>query len=464
MADRPLQTRNNKMAGSPMPLNTPLRAAALAVLTAAACFGLNAAQAAAPGYEIQLGVIESDNIERLPTGGSDETVGVVDLGFNWHETREWLVAGIDADISHLNFFQHTYNDEYIGNFLGQVKINLVPDIFSWVVTDNFGQAPLQPLAPITPANQENINYFTTGPALTLPLDKTTYLDLSAGYGKVNFQQSPLDSSRYTGALGLLHDLSPTSSISLNVREESIRFQNDQENPDYDRQEAFARFDTKGSRTELGVDVGYSRLTQTGARYGTPLARLDISRHVSPDSTIGLALGHDYSDGADSFRIVQGVGGATLNTQPIVEAAAPFVSNYATLAWNFKYARTTLDLSASYFRDRYDTDATLNNERTVFAGLASREVAPVLQLALTEYLVRWQFDTGNQSATESDSGLQMTWRAGRHLSVFLGYFLAKGNSSIDIFRYTENRIWLSIGYGIAAQAAPGPAPLRLPGRD
>lgn len=447
-----------------MSFDTPLRVAAIALLAGIACMEPLPAPAAAPGYEVQLGIIESDNIERLPTGGTNETVGVAEVGFNWHQKREWLDADIDADISHLDFFQHTYNDEFIGNFLGQVRVNLAPDLLSWVFTDNFGQAPLQPLAPITPANQENINYFTTGPALTLPLGKTTYLDLTGGYGKVNFQTSPLDSTRLNGALGLLHDLSPTSSISLNVREESIRFQNDQENPDYDRQEAFGRFDTKGSRTELGLDLGYSRLNQTGAHFNTPLARLDISRRVSPDSTIGLALGHDYSDGADSFRIVQGVGGATLNTQPIVEAAAPFVSNYATLAWNFKYARTELDLSASYFRDRYDTDSTLNNERTVVAALVSRQVAPVLQLAFSEYLVRWQFDTGNQSATESDTGLQMTWRAGRHLSVFLGYFLAKGNSDIDIFKYTENRIWLSIGYGKAAEAAPGPAPLRLPGRD
>lgn len=447
-----------------MPLDTPLRATVIALLLAVACMDARLARAAAPGYEIQLGVIESDNIERLPSGGTNETIGVAQLGFEWHDKRPWLDADIDADVSHLSYLRHIYNDEYIGNLIGAVKLNLVPDLLSWGITDNFGQAPLQPLAPITPANRENINYFSTGPSLSLPVGKTTYLDLTGGYGRVNYQQSPLDSTRLTGALGLLHELSNTSSLSLNAREESIRFQNDQQNPDYHRQEAFVRFDTRGSRTELGVDLGGSRLSLSGARYSTPLARLDISRRVSPTSTIGLALGHDYSDGADSFRWVQDVGGATLRTQPIVEAAAPFVSNYATLAWNFKYGRTTADLSAASYRDRYDTNSTLNNERTVVAALASRQVTPVLQLALTEYLVRWQFDSTDESATESDTGLQLTWRAGRHLSVFLAYFFDKGSSDVHTFQYTENRIWLSIGYGVAAEAPQGPAPLRLPGRQ
>ncbi len=88
------------------------------------------------------------------------------------------------------------------------------------------------------------------------------------------------------------------------------------------------------------------------RYDTPLVRLDVTRRVSPDSNIGVALGHTYSDAADAFRIVQAVGGATINTQPVVAAAAPFVDNYATFAWNFKYLRTLLDLSVDYYRNRY----------------------------------------------------------------------------------------------------------------
>jgi len=395
-----------------MPLNTPLlRAGAIALTAAATWMDPCLTQAAAPGYEIQVGVIESDNIQRLPSGGSDETIGVAELGFSWHDKRPWLDADIDADVSHLHYFQHTYGDEFIGNFLGQANINLAPDLLSWGITDNFGQAPLDPLAPNTPNNREHINYFSTGPALSLPLGQTTQLGVIGEYGRVDYQQSLFDSTRLTGAVGLLHELSPMSSISLNARDERIRFADDQLNPDYDREEAFARYATKGSRTQLGVDLGYSRLTMPGVSNGIPIARLDVARRVSASSTIGVALGHDYSDGADSFRLVQTLGGATLNIQPIVAAGAPFVSDYATLAWNFEHARTTLGLSASYFRDRYQTDPTLNNERTVIDLRAARQITPELKLALTEDIVRWQFTSEGETATTSDTILQLTWRVG-----------------------------------------------------
>jgi hypothetical protein len=445
-----------------MPHITPLRAGAITLMAALACGAPVPASAAAPGYEIQLGIIESDNIERLPTGGTDETIGVEELGFNWHEKRPWLDADIDADLGHLDYFPRTFADQFIGNFLGQVKLNLAPDLLSWGFSDNFGQAPLQPLAPITPANQENINFFSTGPTLTLPLGQTSQLDVSGQYDRVNYQVSPLDSTILSGGVGVQHQISPATTISLDARDDSVRFANDELNPDYTRQEAFARFDTKGSRTELDLDLGYSRLRLPGANDSIPLVRVDVTRRVSANSTIGVELGHDYSDGADSFRLVQSVGGANLNTQPIVAAAAPFVGTYGTFLWNFKYARTVLNFGASYFQDRYQTDPTLDNERTVIDALAARQITPTMQLALTEYLVHWHFDTAEENATTTDTALQLTWRLGTHLSVFVSYYLAKGSSNVPGFSYTENRVWLSIGYGRAAEAAPGPAPLRLPG--
>ena len=443
-----------------MPLSAPHRAAAILLSVAVAWVCPVVAQTAAPGYQIQVGVIESDNIERLPTGGSDETVGVEELGFTWHEKRPYLDADIDADVSHLDYFQHSYGSEFVGNFLGLADFKLAPQLFSWSFADNFGQAPLDPLAPITPGNRENLNYFSTGPTLSLPLGQSTSLAVSGQYGRMDYQRSPLDNISLTGAIGLTHELSQYSSISINARAERVDFANDQLNPDFDRQEAFVRFDTKGSRTELGVDLGYSHLEMLGTGTNTPLARLELSRRVTPSSTVGIALGHDYSDGADSFRLVQTMGGATLNTLPILAAGAPFESNYATLQWNFTRTRTTLNLAASYYRDRYQTDAALNNERTVVDGRAARQITPTLQLSLTEYLVRWEF-TG-ENATATDSGLQLAWRAGNHVSIFLAYYLSKGSSNIPTFQYTENRLWLSIGYGRAAEVPPGPAPVRLPG--
>jgi hypothetical protein len=453
------------MQGSHMPLDRPLRAGAtIALLVAAACIGPRWAQAGAPGYEIQVGVIESDNIQRLPSGGSDETIATEELDLTWHDKRPWFDAEIDADLSHLDYLQNTYPSEFVGNVIGISRFKLITDILSWDLNENFGQTPLNPLAPVTPGNRQNINYLSTGPVLTLPLiGRDLQLLVSGQYGRVDYEDAPLDSNRLTGIVGLLHEISPNTNVSINAKDERIDFEDDQLNPDYDTQEAFARIDTKGSRTELAVDLGYSRLQMPGANEGTFIGRVDITRRVSPNSTVGLSFGHDYSNGADSFVLIQEAGGAGFITPNTVQAAAPFLISYATLAWNFQRERTTLGLTASYFRDDYQNAEALNNDMTLASIRAGRQISPVLQLALTEYVDREHFATGGDSVTEADTGLQLTWRAGRSLSVVFAYYLAKGISDLEADKYTENRLWLSIGYGRAAEVPPGPAPVRLPGQ-
>src|SRR5262249_31336022 len=147
----------------------------------------------------------------------------------------------------------------VGNLIGAARVKLVPEVLTWDLTDNFGQGTVDPFQALTPANREIINYVSTGPQAMLPLGAGTFLEASGSYGKVNYQTSPLDSNRYSGTVGLLHKLSPNSSVAFNIHDEKIDFQNDTLNTDYSSQEAYLRLDAKGARTTLSADVGYGRL-------------------------------------------------------------------------------------------------------------------------------------------------------------------------------------------------------------
>jgi len=446
-----------------MPLETRFRAWATPIfLATAACTGTGVVYATEPGYQITVGVAETDNVQLLPSGGSTDTTPFQELEFTWHDKRPLFAADIDADLEHVTYIPRIYDDEVIGNFLGQGRLNILPQLLTWSVNDNFGQGRLNPLAPITPANREDINYFSTGPRLTVALGPELKLDVTGQYGRVDYQQSPLDSNRLTGSVALTHEFSLRSSISLDVVDERVDYQQDQLFSDFSSQELFLHYSTTGSRTRLGVDLGYSRIQESGANNGSYLARLSVSRELSAASTIGLSAGHNYSDGAGSFLQIQGVGGATLYTQSVVESNAPFSSDYATLGWNFLYARTSLSINASYYQDRYATASELNNDLATIQARFARQISPVLELGLTEYVTRQSFASGGANATETNTGLQLTWHAGRHLSMQFAYYLAKSTASISTDSYTENGLWLSVGYGRPAEMPPGPPPLRLPG--
>lgn len=412
-------------------------------------------RATEPGYEISVGVIETDNVERLPHGGSSDTIFEQEASFTWHERRPFYAADIDADVSHLTYAPRTFNDQFVGNFIGDGRLNFVPEVFSWDISDNFGQGTIDPFGALTPANREIINYFSTGPQLLLPLSGGTFLNVAGTYGKVDYQTSPLDSNRFSGTVGLLHKFSPNSSVSFNVHDEKINFQNDLVNTDYSSQQAYLRFDAKGARTTLNADVGYGRLQGIGDSPGTVIAHLEVSRTLSASSTVAAYVGHEYSDAAEAFRLVQTIGGANLNTQPTLQTGTPFTNNYGTLAWSFHRNRTSLGLTASEYKDVYQRGGGLNDTRTQFDGHVVRLLSPTLELSLTEDYIRDHFENAPASYSQSTTQLNLTWRVGRRVTLDFAYAYAKRSSDLPITEFRENRIWLAIGYGRPAQTPPGP---------
>jgi hypothetical protein len=214
---------------------SPVLVAGATLLTAAAvCHGSE------PGYQVSVGVIESDNIQRLSSGGNTDTIIEEELGLTWHQRGARLDADVDADLSHLNYVPAIFGDEVIGNFIGQARYAVVKQMLFWELADNFGQSSINPLQAITPTNREFVNYAMTGPEMLLPLGGSTLLDVTARYGRVDYQTSALNSNRFSGGLGVIHNLSPLSHVSLNVRDERVDYTNDTLNPDYDNQEAFVR--------------------------------------------------------------------------------------------------------------------------------------------------------------------------------------------------------------------------------
>lgn len=433
-----------------------------------ACLALLAAMrsgfGAEPGYDVSVGVAETDNVALASTDRKSDTIVTEGVDFTWHEQRPVLNADIDADLNYLEYLNHTYGDEVLGNFIGQARATAVPDMFFWNISDNFGQNRVNPLEAINPGNRENINYFDTGPQLILPLGATTFLQMNADYGNVKYQVSPLDNQREDAGIALLRKLSQDSIVSFNVRDEHVGYSDDEVgNVNYNRQDVFVRYDSQGARTQLGVDLGYSKMHDDIAPVSNVLARLELSRKISPSSTVVISFGHEYSDSSDAFRLSQTLGGATnVNTQSTVQTGAPFTTNHAQLAWNFQRNRTGFSVSVEEFKDSYQQPSTLDDNRFQAQVSVSRRLAPDLQVSLNEYYFHQHFMDILGSASEITSQALLTWKAGRHLSVVVEYEHTSRSGDIQSTDYTENLGWVRLSWGRPAAVAPGPAKPPLPG--
>ena len=430
---------------------------ALTMWTLAAAGTVGAAE---PGYELTVGVGETDNLTRGPDGPS-ATILMEGLDLSWHDQRPRVSTDVDADLQYLTYIPRTYHSEVVGNFLGNLRATLAPQLLFWDFSDNFGQGRIDPLTAVSPLNRENINYFNTGPELLVPLSATNLLDIDTHYGNVSYQTSDLNSSRYSARLGLIHQLSPQATVSLNGTDERVNFKDDLGNPDYSRQDAFVRFDGHSNRTTIGVDLGYSKLRDPLASGGEVLARLQVSRKLSASSTVALSVGHQYSDAADAFLLGQTIGGANLATQTTTQTGAPFKSTYETLAWNFQRNRTGFGLSVAQYKEVYQDLATANDTRTQANAHISRLLSPTLTVGIGEDYFHQVFQSVDATATENDTDAQLTWHVSRSVSLMLDVLHANRHSNVAGTDFTENLVWLTVGYGRPAQVPPGPVTPPLP---
>jgi hypothetical protein len=441
----------------------PDRRGSVAVAAILTFLVARSSQAAEPGYEISVGVAESDNVARVATDAKSDTILTEGLALSWHDLSPRLEADVDGDVDYLQYLKHTVNNEVIGNFLGQARFALAPDILFWHASDNFGQGLIDPLAADNPENRENINYFSTGPELMLPVGATTFVDMKANYGRVSYQTSPLDSQRVDGSVALIRKISQDSSVSVNVRDQRVDYSDDVTNPDYSRQDAFLHYDMKNTRTTFDADLGYSRLRDPLSPSNGVLARFDVSRKVSPSSTVALSLGHEYSDASSAFLLEQTLGGANLNTQTAQQqAGTPFTSNYASLSWNYQRVRTGFGISADYFKDTYPAPSTLNDNREQLSAHISRKLGPTLQVSLQEQYFRQEFQEIVGNSTQITTGLQLNWQASEHLTLVFDAERAYRHSDLADTNFAEDRVWVRIAYGRQAQLPAGPVTPPLPG--
>ena len=436
-----------------------LRRAALGLSAGLLALSASPHSKADSAWSVSAGLGETDNIRLTPTDKQSDTIGEVGGDIVWHEQRRTFSADVTGDLTYLDYLHHYYSSEVAGNLLGNLQYTLVPQVLRWTLSDNFGQGVIDPLTAVTPSNREYINYLSTGPDLTLPLNELNALLLDVRYSNIKYQKSPLSNNRYSANAGLRHQLSAGTAISFNVRDELIRFDNSQLNPDFDQQSAYLRFDASGLRTRLEVELGLDRLKQRTGTVSGALARLEATRQLSPSASLVFTVGHEFSDAGEDFRTLQALGGGAgpaLATQPVQPTADPFTNNYGTLEWNYHRNRTTFGLGGGYYKATYQMSQSqgLNENRLTVDAHASRHLTPTLEASLLAYFERDNFYSvlGNSNIT-TVTGL-LTWRASRMVSIVVEYDHARRESELRTTDYIDNRGWLKLRYGRSLDRPPG----------
>jgi hypothetical protein len=425
-------------------------------------------------YGADVGVAETDNVTLASTNRISQTIAVADVDFDVKQQTRLLDLDAKGNFSDLDYLQGAFGNQFVGRFDGVGKYALIPERLTWVVKDDFGQAALDPFTPTTPNNLENVNYFSTGPDVALRFGPTYFLNVTARAARAQYETSPFNSNRVLGTLGGGMQLSPNSTVSLNADTERVLFENTALNTDFDRTNAFVRYELQGARTDVSADLGATKIEQGDESMTGPLAKIRLTRKISTAAKLVVSLGRDLTDGASSFSNgpggIAGVGGATnlVGTAPIALTSTSYTSNYGSVAWQYTRNRTTISVGARWEKDAYDHAAQFDNtiegaDFTVERRLTHAFTAQLLgRLNKTTYPsgtfapeTAGILPTGNGSTVVNNGGsshyetglvgLALAWHHGRALEVRLRCEHSAESATGFDASYHENRVYLTVGY-------------------
>jgi hypothetical protein len=395
-------------------------------------------------WSLESTVGHTDNATRVDTDEISDTIG--SIGGHLDFTRDG--SRVDGRLrilgSYRDYFDNTYDSEFLGSGAAELRVGLIGDTLSWSADDTFGQVLSDSLAPATPENREDVNIFSTGPDLRLPLGRATELVVSARYQKASYQdENTVDNNRVTGDVSLVRRSSPSVAWSLNVNASNVDFDGPN-NPGYDQQEVFVRLESRGANQTLTADLGASFLDGGDQTDQTAVVRINWLRQLSSSWSLELEAGSEFENADDQFAY--GVSGGTDlgGTQDVLLSGQAMRNDTAAVSVRFMRPRTRLRLYGDVGNETYPDTVGLDRDHWSLGAEITRRLTARLEATLAVDHEERNYDLDDGSDETDRYSARVDWRIGR--AVFLGIEGRWEDRSGDTgFSYDETVYLASISY-------------------
>ena len=405
-------------------------------------------------WELTAGVTHSDNIALSAIDPISDSILQTGLQLQVADKRPRLDTEISADISYWDFANHTFKSQVVGGADAGLTLAIVPSRFTWSAHDNFGQLAVDPTTVLTPGNTQNVNLFSTGPSIALPLGSdVNTLVLQGLYSKADYGTTLQDNQQHLGSVSLQHKLSERTTVSLNASDTHTVYDDSLVGSSFDVREGSIGFDAVGVRTSLTSAVGYTELRFLGESHDGLLARLGMTRFIGSRSKLSLEIGTEYTDSATQFaegqqfrgvQTVPGTPGLQGSVSDAVVSIDPFKSDYAIGAWDLLGTRSTLSFGFTLRSETHEQQTQFDRRLGTATVTFTRRISPLFVLSASSFYTRERFSGVNADLDTWSVGAGLDWTLSRTLAV-QARFNRQDGSGTGARNYTEDRAYIGISY-------------------
>lgn len=414
----------------------------LAFATSSSAF----AQAEDFSYSIRAGAGYSDNLTRLPSDEVDDTILLVGVDMSFSRESRGFDALVNTDIEYRDYQDRQIDGETIGSIDAELDFKLVPDSFSWIVADTFGQIQSDPFEAETPLNREWLNTFSTGPDIRFAIGAANLIELSGRYVDSNFETSDTDNQSVGGRVSFVRALSRARQFSINFATNDTEFDNSVLNDDFDRDLAYFGFTSETSRSNLVVRLGFNELQIESAKFDGPLIEVSFERDLTSSSGFEISYEQRLTDAADRFRDLDADASSFGDVQNIAGVGDPFEVSSTMARFNFGRGTASLSMFAEHEVNEYLLAVQLDRTRLEYGLEGGWQMGSRVSAALGGTVIRTTFDNTTREDDDFVIRGQLSVRLSRTLQLALELNHLDRDSNNSDFDYTENQAFLTIRYG------------------
>jgi len=417
------------------------------------CLATFPAAAAEWGASVGSGIIYTDNLERVENGNS-VTVATADVAGQIVGFGDNYDVDVEAAVIWHEYLDGDYETDVLPQLRGEVNWAPVPEHFVWTVRDNFGQVALSPAEILQPVDRQDINVFSTGPAMTIPLGQRMNFQLAGLYSDVYYENDEFDYNRLAGSMTVEREISINQVGYIRGFANRTDFK-DQQFGGHDFVGFFLGYDGLGARTGLTAEVGIEELHDGGDAEEGLYVNVDIDRSLGVRTSASLRYMSRYADSADIFALDQNLEPALGGTTNILVTGDPVWLELASLELKWDGVRTSTGLVA--FWSNEDADSTVQPDREIYGigARASRWLTDSARLGASAYYTRENW-SGPVELEQDDLAVSLELEIQLGARVSLLTYLETYNRDNSPADYNENRIMVLIRYTPKAVSADLPS--------
>lgn len=367
--------------------NASARAGAGLILCLVAPFAIAQDEPSKPEGSIEIGIGHTDNLNR-DANELESDIGVLGVGFAGRTDRRWLRAGLAADVEYRRYHADEDDNEVLGSVDGELELHMVPDRVQWDFSVAYGQARIDPLGAVGPANRQYATSFSTGPQLALPLGGRTILQIGGSVSDQSFEVTEdLDGRSMDARLGLERRINPVTQLTLALEGVEIEYDLDDQTHDIATLSLEYRRELASGEAFASIGRGEVKINNEEAEPVT-VGQIVWNRAVGARSRFEICAGREITDAGSAFTdagVAIGCPG-TLSSlasvarttdnreQGTVSTQNPFVRAGGSLSYQMDGALGHFRATFSMAQDRFEDDSTYDNDSTIFEISGWRDFA------------------------------------------------------------------------------------------